>query len=469
MQYVILLVLIALVIGFFVMIWKASPHWRWYSLVTASITLLLTVAMLFPTAIILKSRSAWHRVKEDQEVRLAAALAERETLNFGNPNDPTAGKGAIQLNQELAKLGAEAGRRWRNLRVADMQGKTIRLVQPPPPADEFGEQPDPPPAEDQGQLVPESLVVYAFAEQPRPGFEFPVPNFYLGEFRVTASDADSVTIEPTSALTPAQEQVIGNRQAVGWALYELLPLDGHEPFMAEGSRPDDENLFGRPNDELITQLLGGRVSEEVLQDYRRDGSRALPDDPKPNRWVKVEFTKPYTENVDSLSQSGALEGGFFDGSGRALDSRLQRGDDGVTFDVGDQLVVTERAAEALFDDGVARLVDTYFVRTLNDYRFVLRNSRQRLAEREMRKKELEFENNVLQQAVTSSQNLLVKAQGEQLQLEQDKAQTVVEREAIAQYVEELEQRVKQTRETLVRLYRSNQQLEDELQRSYGTN
>ncbi|WP_168566886.1 hypothetical protein [Crateriforma spongiae] len=473
MQYVILAVLVILVIAFFVMVWKASPYWRWYALTTASLTMILAVVFIFPTAIVLKSRSAWHKIKEDLETRYDGAVAQQKVLNFGDPTDPTAGPGAVDLNQQLAQLGTEAGRHWRGLRVSNIQDRAITLVQPPRPEDDpaaGGDDNAPAPADGAQQtLVPGELVVHAFADQPRPGFEFPVPNFYLGEFRVTASDANTVTIEPTTPLQPQQEQVIGNRQAVGWSLYELLPLDGHQVFIAAGSEPDDENLFGRPDEELIRSLLGDSVSEEILQSYMRDGSRATPEDPIETVWNKIEFLKPYTLDVDSPTQSGVLQGGFFDGSGRALDSRLQHGGEkGVQFKQGDQLVVKQEAAEKLFDEDVAKLIDKYYVRPLNDYRFGIRNIRLRLKELAMRKAELEFENNVLQEATRSSQNLLVEYQDEALKLEQDLAQTRIETEAITEYIQTLESRVKETRETLVRLYRSNQEIENEIQRVYAS-
>ena len=57
MQYVVLGLLVVLVIGFFVVVWKAAQGWRWYNIVAVIFTMLLTVTFLFPTAGVLKSRS----------------------------------------------------------------------------------------------------------------------------------------------------------------------------------------------------------------------------------------------------------------------------------------------------------------------------------------------------------------------------------------------------------------------------
>ncbi|MEM9645148.1 MAG: hypothetical protein AAF989_09145 [Planctomycetota bacterium] len=465
MQYAILAILIVAVIAFFVMVWKASPQWRWYSLLTASMTMLLAVTFLFPTSAVLRSRSAWHKVKEDLEVRLRSALEERERLNFGDPDDPTAGKGAVILGQELSKLAAETGRRWRNLRMTGTDGAAIKLVKPQPPADEFAEEEADAVVID--ALVPESLIVYGFAEKRRGEGEVPLPDFYLGEFRVTASDANSVTLEPTSPLPRNQAQAIGGQQAASWSLYELLPLDGHHPFVALGSRPDDENLFGRIDDELVKRLMANRVPEEVLNAYLRDGTRFAQDDSPADRWDKIEFTKKYTFNVDSPSQSGVLQGGFFDGSGRAVDSRLQRSDDGATFEKGEQLALKREAAQALIDEGTAKLIDSYYVRSLNDYRFALRNMQLRIKERNTSQEELKFEESVLYQATNSSKNLLADYQGEAVKLEDDGAQTHKAVESIRAYNKLLQTRLDEEKQTLIRIYRTNLRLEQELQRIYG--
>ena len=67
-----------------------------------------------------------------------------------------------------------------------------------------------------------------------------------------------------------------------------------------------------------------------------------------SRWVKIEFLKKYEIDVDSEDERGALDGGFFDGSGRAVDSRLKHGSDpkdrSVQFNPGEQITVKEEEA-----------------------------------------------------------------------------------------------------------------------------
>lgn len=470
MQYALLAFLIVLVLVQAFLLWKAKDSWRWYPMVAIITTSILGVVFLFPLAGALKSRAAWHKIKEELEDQLVKVEAEQAELRYGDPNSPLAEGGLLPMAQRLAKLGTEAGRRWRGLRLTNQNfgAQPSIVLTAPADANQVEGVPDEADADaqaaaDRPPLIPEGMVVYGFAEGQQPGVERMVPTFYLGEFRVTGSTPDQVTLTTTGPLLPRQQQAIKSGEASSWSVYELLPLDGHEPFVAEGSQPDDDNVFGRIDNELVNRVLAG-VSDETRQNYLRDGSRSLDDDRPLSRWVKIEFTKAHTIDVDSPDQRGALDGGFFDGSGRAVDSRLQAGGEGnVKFAKGELLVLKEEAATALQQEGVARLVDTYYLRPLNDYRFVLRRIRLRLAELETRTEELNFEGNILQRAIDATVKMLGEYQTDKLKLEQDFEQTETERKAIQTYNEKLRETVKATREKLVGLYRSNQSLENELE------
>ena len=483
MKFAILGLLVVLVIAFFVVVWKAAKDWRWFNIVAVCFTMLLAIAFLFPTAGVLKSRSAWHKIKEELEVKAVEVEIENRLIKYGDPANPEAGEGVVVLDQKLSKLGIEAGRRWRNLQMQNVANNNITLqgtAQPQveglpeePPvaaaaddaaaADAAGAAAAPAAPAAPAVLVPESLVVYGFAETPNEQ-QILIPTFYLGEFRVTASTPDQVTLTPTGPLEPGQLQAISNRQARSWTLYELLPLDGHQPFVAEGSVSSDDNFFGRIDDALVQKLLGNRVRPETLQSYLRDGSRATQDDPPISRWTKIEFIKNHAIEVDSPEQRGALDGGFFDGNGRAVDSRLQRGDDGqVNFKKEDQILVKEEAANQLISEGAARLVFRYYLRPLNDYRFVLRRIRLRLTELANRMSELEFEKNVLEGAIEKTNGMLVVNQAIKLKLEQDLAQFQVEKTAIADYASKTREGVKKMRTEMIRLHRENLALEQKLE------
>ncbi len=470
MNIAIIVLILLVVSGFGYLLWRSRDSWRWFHLTAASISMILAITFLFPTAGVLKSRAAWNRVKEDLENKLERLEKEQESLKFGNPLDPAEGEGLVDLQLRLQKFATEAGRRWANLRMQGTADGSVTLVRPAARSEQPpGIEPDAVPVQvNGGPLIPVGLVVYGFGETPQPGVAVPVPTFFLGEFKVTASTPTQVTILPTFTLEARQQQAIGSGQAQSWSLYELLPLDGHEPFVALGSEPTDDAAFGRVDDEAVRRLLGQGVSEGLRSAYLRDGSRVRPDDPPTTRWTKIEFTKPHGIVVDSPEKRNVLDGGFFDVSGQSVDSRLQRGEDGtVRFRTSEQIVLKEEAANELIELGVAKLVDTYFFRPLNDYRFALRRMRLRITELTVRREALEFEQKVLTDAIEATRATLAANQEAKLQLEKDLAQLEREREALTLYASNLKASLTETRTTLAGVYRSNLQLAAELRSIHG--
>ncbi|MCO8124399.1 hypothetical protein NHH03_21850 [Stieleria sp. TO1_6] len=457
MKFVILAVLLALFIAFVVMVVKAAIHWRWYHITSAVIAMLLAIILLFPTAGVLKSRQAWHKIKEELETRLQQVESENEQLLYGDTSDPATSVGMNSLSLKLSKIGTEAGRRWRNLQMANVDPEGQVTLREPQEAVVPGVEPDANAAAAE-PLIPVGLIVYGFAEGKFPELERPVPMVYLGEFKVTASGPGAVSILPTVPLERNQVNAISSGNARSWSLYEMLPLDGHDPFVAEGSKPDDDNVLGRVDDKLVNMILQ-KASPETRAKYLQDGKRGAPENPSA-RWVKIKFEKKYTIDVDSPEQRGALEGGFFDNNGRSVDSRLQRSDGGsVSFAVGDTLVLKEEAAKQLTDtEKVATLVDTYYLRPLNDYRYVLRRIRLQIQELDVRIAEMEYEKQVLQTATAATVSMLAKGQTEKLKLEQDLAQYQVEHKALKSYHSNVSESLRQMREASSALYRSNFEL-----------
>ncbi len=477
MSIALIVIFVIAVIAQGVLLWKGRSGWRWFHVTSQVLTLLMAIALLFPTAGVLTSRNAWNKVKEELDARLAKAEADQYLIKFGDPADPAAGEGIVVMENRLQRLSLEAGRRWPNLRMQNVAAGVVTLATPAPPAPEVapgleGEaapaaQPAAAPAAPAQPLVPQGLVVYCFAEGDEPGVTVKVPSFYLGEYRVTASTPTQVTLTPVGAQEAVQSQAIASGRAESWALYELVPLDGHNQFIAAGSdqTENNDNIFGRVDEEMVRRLLGNNVTPATLDKYLRDGSRVRQDDPPATRWVKIEFIKNYQITVDSPEKRNVLDGGFFDASGQSVDSRLQRiADDGgvAKFKTGDQLVVKEEAANAMIEEGVAKLLDTFFVRELNDYRVLLQRTRLRITELGIRQGELEYEQKVLEDAIAATNTMLTANQEAKLKLEKDLAQIQTERTVIKTYTDNLEQKVGQTRQHLVSLYRQNLQLATKL-------
>ncbi|TWU39096.1 hypothetical protein Q31b_41780 [Novipirellula aureliae] len=467
MQYVILAFLIIFVIGFFVVLWKAARDWRWYHIVFALFAMILAVTFIFPVAVALKSRAAWHLTKEKLEKREEKAAEEQYAIKFGSASDPELSQGLMSLTQQLSEVAVETGRVWRSLNMQQNDPNSIVLTKPQnneevPPGMEPSEAEEAV-ATDPVPLLPPDLVVYGFAEQTLPDSQIRVPTFYLGEFRVSSSSPERATLVPTMPLEPSQIQAIESGRPKSWSVYELLPLDGHQMFVAEGSVPNADNIFGRVDEEQVKMLFGDRVPPETLNSYLRDGSKSTQDDPPLSRWTLVEFIKKHKIEVDSTDSRGALDGGYFDGSGRAVDSRLQRAEgNDVEFEVGERIVVSEDAAKLLLDENVVKPISYHYLRPLIDYRFGLRNMRLRLNQLAIRKQEVEFEQKVLEESIRATESMLTSNQVIKRNLEEDFTQVEKERIAIDEYQKKVSEELKETRETLVRLYRSNQTLENEL-------
>ncbi len=455
MHFVLLAFLILVVIGFFVVLWFAAKNWRWYNIVGALMTMVLAVTFLFPTALALKSRSAWHNLHERLTRRVAEMEEEQHKLKYGDESDPSYGVGVVALTQQMDSIGIETGRRWRGMQLQGAANGSITLNAPvsaagvPPIGDPSAPAADAAaaPAADL-PLIPADMIIYGFAEN-----QNGLPWKYIGEFRVTASTPTQVTIQPTGSISGAAPQ--------GWSLYELLPADSHAPFVAEGSKPSEENLLGRVNEAFLKQALANVADPAAVQSYLEDGRRLRDEDPAISRWVTIQFLKKHSEEVDSPDSRGALDGGFFDSSGRAVDSRLQTGDR-VSFDVGDEITVLEEKGQELVKQGIAEIKLDYYLRPLNDYRFALPYIRLRIQELATRKKELEREIVTSQAALDATIKNSATVQDEKLKLEQDLAQTQVERKALASYRDELAEAVKQTQNRVLALYRQNAQMEVEL-------
>jgi len=236
-------------------------------------------------------------------------------------------------------------------------------------------------------LTPES-VVYAFGEAISPVGLLPV--VYLGEYVIASNTNGLVTLRPTAPLSQTQQAAINANET--WAIYEVVPIDSHVAFAAEGSKSEEDAVFGRMDKVNIAELLGvdptladadllklspkDAAKAKLLQSYLNDGGQAPEKTQDSSLGYRVTFIKDHTIDVDSQEQRNAMEGGYFDLSGRSVDARLKRDvDEAVLFKTGDTYVFDAAAAKELVKLGVATLGERIFIRPLNDYEFALRDTR----------------------------------------------------------------------------------------------
>lgn len=378
---VILLLLVASLIIFIYLIVISARGWgALHTVILCFLFIECWVFMIF-SAGVLHRRVGWLAQADKLEKKTVKTEADAERLIWGGDNIAPDEPDSVVLAQgALRRLTADRGRVWRRLELVSSDAGVYKLeMKGPAPAQDLSADPAAaapaaaPPA-DTATALPANLVVHCFAEEGNEQNQA-LPAYYLGEFKITASQAGQVTLSPTLPLDPAQIDMIKNGGAATWALYELLPLDSHTAFAAPGSKPDENMLFGRMDEEKLTALFQ-KIPEDrrqkVLDDYLRDGQKAKSDgsDPPASRWVNVELLKDFTIDVDGVDAI-ATELGFFDSQGRSVDSRLKRknaeGDLKLAAGNTKPIVLKSEFADKLIASGVAKLRDPYFVRPLIDY------------------------------------------------------------------------------------------------------
>ncbi len=378
---ILLLLLVSLIVFIYIIVMTARGWGVLHTILLCFLFIECWVFMVFAAGV--QDR----RVRYTKEAHLAqakaeAALKETTRLLYGTfEASQDAREAVVPVRGMVRRLAAARGRVWRQLlllqsdnnqymlelsagRRAAAAGDGLEEVEPAAAAAPLATV----------DSLPAELVVYAFAENVGED-GLPRPEFYLGEFKILQSQAGQVTLAPTLPLQSFQTEYIASGSADSWMLYELMPVDSHDAFAAEGSEATPEAIFGRMDPETIGKLFADVPTENGLQQaiidsYVRDGARASADDELAAVWVQVNMLRDHEIDVDSGGVASATET-YYDISGRSIDSRLKR-EDGpkvtLTEKMNNELIVLkEQVAQELIAAGKAELVQRIYVRPLNDY------------------------------------------------------------------------------------------------------
>jgi hypothetical protein len=405
--------------------------------------------------------------------RAAQVTLEVAKLRYGLASDPEEAQDAvIPVQGMLDRLTIDRGRVWRQVtfvKHAKVQDRdqvqlSLQTAQVAAPADPSNPAvPAAPPAA-AGRSLPTNLVVYGFHEQ-LDAEGRPLPVFYLGEYKVVASDeaTGSVTLEGTQTSLPQHQARIA-QGTESWTLYELLPIDSHTAFSAPGSVPSTEAVFGRPDEEKIKELLAG-APPDVLKAYLQDGQRAADSDSPESIWSLLNLLKELKKDVDSDQSADATVSGYFDNIGRSIDIRLRRSEE-VTLDpstLKDNLVVViESEAKKLIADGTAEQVQRVFVRPLNDYEELFNMNAARDFELSERIKYFQHHSQLIDLANTDGQSMLAERQKEKQLLDSDLSNYKKEIEVLNSAVAEATSEVDVLKKELSRMYQEIQGRRDRL-------
>jgi hypothetical protein len=468
-----ILFLVFLVVLFFAFIFclvKSAKKLGWIHSILVVFLFVETVVFMMATAGVLYRRVGWIRLHDSLVKKVEAAEKETIELTYGDLRNPVLDITKLYpLQNALGRLVLDRGRVWSSAVLIGTQNNSVQLnlnaAVPAAVAPADGGMADPnapaaapaPPAGD--SLKPDS-VVFAFSEKADELGRY-IPAAYLGEFTVTDNQAGVVTLTPL-LLSPQYATLVNDSNQ--WSLYELMPLDSHDAFVEVGSAPSEDELFGRVDAEKIKAQYASLPEAEqalVVDSYIRDGQAANENDPPEVVWELVEFLKEYQFDVDSQQESTALDGGYFDDSGRSIDGRLKRPGENntmVKFAAGDQLLLFSANAVDLITNGTAKVIKRYYVRQLNDYDDSFRIIDRQKFEVGERIAYFQRESKVLEDALAISN---LQRQARQIEIEnlkKERDQYSKELEVMNSEVTRLTDSLQQTRTKLSELFRTNQGL-----------
>lgn len=468
----ILAVLVSLIL-FIVFVVKTARELGPFHIVMMSLLFVeCWVFMVFVSGVQLSRVRATKEAKKETD-RAEQVVAEVAKLRYGSASDPEeAQEAVIPVQGMLDRLTIDRGRVWRQVtfvkhsKVQDkdqvqlsLQAAQVSL--PANPANPAAAAAQPAAL---GRSLPTNLVVYGFHEQ-LDAEGRPLPVFYLGEYKVTASDeaTGGVTLEGTQASLPQHAARIA-QGTDSWTLYELLPIDSHTAFSAPGSLPSTDSIYGRPDEEKLKELLAGSPPE-VLKAYLQDGQRAADSDPPESIWSLLDLLKELKKDVDSDQSADATVSGYFDNIGRSIDIRLRRSEE-VTLDPStlkdNLIVVIDSEAKKLIAEGTAQLIQRVFVRPLNDYEELFNAYAARGFELAERIKYFQHHSQLIDQANTDGQTILAERQKEKQLLEGDLSNYKKEIDVLNSAIAEATTELDALKKDLSRMYQEIQGRRDRL-------
>nr|MCU0709417.1 hypothetical protein [Pirellula sp.] len=462
-----------------------NKHWGPLHTTLLVILFLQVWCFLFFAAGVASRRNGYMKAFEKLQDKLQAKELEEQRARDGDRVNPIPDMNAyVPVTNELNRLLVERGRVWRGASVVQVGNNEVSLqlaagiggapapAAPAAPAD--GAQPAA--ASDAG--LAKDAVVQVFGEMTDE--RGTVPTAYLGEFVVSSSEAGNVKLKPTGNLTQEQNAAIASGSFPTWSIYELMPLDSHTAFAAAGSKEDENAIYGRMDRDELARMLGidpsladavpstlslrDSIKARVLQSYINDGGRPPEGTPPEQVYVRIEFTKDHTIEVDAQEQRTATEGGFYDLSGRSVDSRLKRGEEGarVSFKAGDTIVLDTTTADELIKQGIAKSLAPVFVRPLNDYEYAFREVRRQITAALQDAKLIQRELAEMQKSQGIADAQVRMRQQERSKLDKDFGQYSRENEVITAEATRLTEALNATRSELSAMFQQIQSMRDQI-------
>jgi len=417
----ILMIVFGLLVLFYGFVaYKCAANWLIGEILLLVGIFLAGAGLAVLVAMSLKTHQAWQARNDTLEAELKLVVEEVELREHGD----LLGTGSEIVSLPAAKGNlnrylVDRGRVWRNVVPADIQPGAITLdlrnwgelqcVRAGMEEDGAGIVPQPDPAagdaavgEDgaaapRGDVRPHQIVqnsvLFIFREANLKGFNnvqkqalFPdsdlpqqdlpgacrLPVFYLGQFRVIEAAEEAITVQPLNRLDPNQQQFIQAGQGATWALYDVLPRDGHDIFAGLDQQALESIL------QIAPDTMAPVDYENMLAEYLRDLQPAAQTDAPERIEQEVEFTREHTVAVDQEGDTPGIESSF-DATGRAVLAQLRLGHP-VPFVAEEKAWFDGETAKRLVNDGVAKFTDEppRYRRALRSYQDLFRDQRKQL-------------------------------------------------------------------------------------------
>jgi hypothetical protein len=243
----------------------SARTWHWGYVIVVLGIFLSSVLFFILAAETLRINAVLRKRANDTQAKLDDVQDQNEALERGTTDatlvnqlrnlevrmkeDAETVPSLAQLDHELLLATRNRGRVWWNVTPTNVNQQTgavqVGIARPQPAG-----------------IRPETVVVLFEEGEPQlPGQEgAPRGKQYLGEFRVTAADAQTASLEPVLPLDDFEKRRIAASQPP-WIMYDTMPADRHQIFA------------GMSEDELKQKLPPQTVNE-----YIRHGKDAGPDD-----------------------------------------------------------------------------------------------------------------------------------------------------------------------------------------------
>jgi hypothetical protein len=454
----------ALLALFFIFLtYMNTKTWRWVHVTFTFLVFVASLTFCVYAAMTLKTRAKWVKDHDNLEKQLATAEENLERTTRGDPKD-VEGKtpSVLSVREELNRTILDRGRVWRGCmpNINRQTGAITVQTAPPPDAN------NPAAGAPKKHNIQAKTIVQVFREAQAADGSI-LPASYIGEFRATPAGDQAVTLETTMPLAP--DQIAAGQLPGTWALYEVMPVDGHDWFAAE----KDEDRIAPLNAAAQLERVPQPLFQQMATPYLRDGKEATDTDPPENVWYEVKFAKEYEVTVDAPIIN-SIDTEPFNTEGQAVLKRLRRG--GATPDEPgnvkfgpnpDQIntaVLDQQTAQSLIEQGIATLQKKIYRRKLTDYERKFHSVNERLTEIGSRLHQLDLDNKAMLAATAQAAEQQKLVEDLKSKVNDDLAKVRHELDGLEKYTVALRGRLTAVQTDLSQLYLSNKAIGRELAR-----